>query len=53
MIEKCNEIDTGCQTIVRLGTELITPSRNKKQMDIGPRTEQATTSPTKKKKTKV
>jgi len=50
MIKRTNEVDTGCQTTVRLGMELITPSPKEKQTDIGTRPKQAATSPTKKKK---
>jgi hypothetical protein len=52
MIERSNEVDTGSQTNVRLGMELITPSTKEKQQETGTKPKQAATSPTKKKKQK-
>ena len=52
MIERNNEVDTGCQTMVKLGMELITPSQKEKEKETGTRPKQVTTSPTKKKKKK-
>ena len=49
MIAPNTEINTGCQTIVRLGMELIPPSPKKKQQELGTKPKEATTSQKKKK----